>query len=39
MEQGAKPSDAFKEYLDTISTEYEKFWNRKKKKAKEDKVI
>lgn len=38
-EQGAEPSDAFKEYLDSISTKYEKFWNRKKEKAKEDGVI
>lgn len=35
----AKPSDAFQEYLDSMSTEYEKFWNRKKSKAKDDGVI
>ena len=38
-EQGAKPSDAFQEYLDSMSTEYEKFWNKKKSKAKDDGVI
>ena len=38
-EQGAKPSDSFKEYLDGISTEYDKFWDRKKEKARESMVI
>ena len=39
MEQGAEPSDAFKKYLDDISTDYDKFWRRKLKQAKKNKVI
>ena len=38
-EQGAEPSDAFKKYLESISTDYDKFWRRKLKQAKRDKVI
>lgn len=38
-EQGAEPSDAFKEYLERISTEHTKFWQRKLEKAKKDGVI
>lgn len=34
-EQGAKPSDAFEKYLDEISSDYDRFWRRKLKKAKE----
>ena len=39
MEQGAEPSDAFKKYLESISTEHTKFWQRKLEKAKKDGVI
>lgn len=39
MEQGAEPSQSFKEYLESVSTEYDKFWQRKLKKAKESKVV
>ena len=39
MKQGAEPSDAFKKYLDSISTEHNKFWQRKLEKAKKDGVI
>jgi len=39
MKQGAEPSDAFQQYLDSISTEYDKFWQRKLKKARKDRVI
>ena len=39
MEQGAEPSDAFQQYLDSISNEYDKFWQRKLKKARKDGVI
>ena len=39
MEQGAEPSDAFKEYLDSISTEYTRFWNKKLLKAKKEGVV
>ena len=39
MEQGAEPSDAFKKYLENISTEHTKFWQRKLEKAKKDGVI
>lgn len=38
-EQGAEPSSAFQQYLDSISTEYDKFWQRKLKKARKDGVI
>lgn len=38
-EQGAEPSSAFQQYLDSISTEYDKFWQRKLKKARKDRVI
>jgi len=38
-EQGAEPSDAFKKYLESISTEHTKFWQRKLEKAKKDGVI
>ncbi len=34
-EQGAKPSDAFENYLEEISSDYDNFWRRKLKKAKE----
>lgn len=39
MEQGAEPSDAFKKYLESISTKHTKFWQRKLEKAKKDGVI
>ena len=38
-EQGAEPSSAFQQYLDSISTEYDKFWQRKLKKARKEGVI
>ena len=39
MEKGVELSNAFKKYLDDISTDYDKFWRRKLKQAKKNKVI
>lgn len=38
-EQGAKPSKAFEQYLNSLQTDYDKFWEQKKAKGREDGVI
>lgn len=38
-EQGAEPSNAFKEYLENILTDYDKFWRKKLEQAKKSGLI